>query len=156
MINFDLMFRNLILGSCPNTVIDVERLHQQLKVTAVLNLQTDDDFREWSVDWPGIENHYAMLGMQCVRVPILDWNAEDLKVHLETAVQSLDQLIEDDHRVYVHCTAGIGRAAATVIGYLAWVEGYGVDKALEYVGSRRKIKPYVDVIRDVAAMHIDT
>jgi len=153
MIDFSLMFNNLILGSCPTSVVDVDRLGNQLKVTAVLNLQTDDDFAQWGVDWPGIENHYVNHNIVLSRVPIIDWDEDDLRVHLETAVSALDALIEDDHRVYVHCTAGVGRAAATVIGYLAWVEGYGFDKAVEYVTSRRKVKPYLDTIAELTAQN---
>ena len=153
MIDFSLMFKNLIVGSCPKGTVDVERLHNQLKVTAVLNLQTDADFAEWGVDWSGIERHYEMLDMVCTRVPILDWHEDDLAVHLNTAVDALDALIEDDHRVYVHCTAGVGRAAATVIGYLAWVEGYGFEKAVEYVTSRRDVQPYLETIERLAQEH---
>lgn len=32
------------------------------------------------------------------------------------------------YRVYVHCTAGLGRAPAVVIAYLFWFKDMGLDE----------------------------
>ena len=60
MINFDVIFNNLLLGSCPRSPVDLNRLSMSAKTTAVLNLQTDDDYAKWGVDWPALADHYAV------------------------------------------------------------------------------------------------
>lgn len=155
MINFDMMFKNLFIGSCPKTPVDVDRLHNSLKVTSVLNLQTDDDFAQWGVNWPAVEARYVDTGIACTRFPILDWHEDDLRLRLDDAAHTLAELIALEHRVYVHCTAGIGRAPATVMAYLAWHAGYSLDDAIDYVASRRKVQPYLEAIRDVDAQRVN-
>lgn len=154
MISFDMMSRSLFLGSCPKSVVDVDRIHSSLKITAVLNLQTDEDFPEWDVDFEAVQNRYAETDIELVRVPILDWNEADLRIHLASAIDTLAGLIEAEHRVYVHCTAGVGRAPATVIGYLALYEDMTVEEAVAFVEQRRRIKPYVAAIEDVVASRV--
>ena len=51
------------------------------------------------------------------------------------------------HTVYVHCNAGINRSPSTVVAYLHWIEGMGLDEALDYVISQRPCDPYRDVIQ---------
>ena len=41
--------------------------------------------------------------------------------------------------VYVHCTAGMNRAAATVIAYLSMYQGMSVAESYDYVKSHRTI-----------------
>lgn len=153
MINFDLIFRYLLLGSCPKHPVDLERLQHSAKTTAVLNLQTDDDFEQWSVNWPALEAYYAQADkLHLERVPIVDWHEGDLEKRLITAATTLNDLVSANHRVYVHCTAGVGRAPATVIAWLAWYQDYSIDEAVQFVRSRRQCDPYVDAIRRADAV----
>lgn len=49
------------------------------------------------------------------------------------------------HRPYVHCTAGINRATLTVVGYLTFFLGMGMDEAVALVkGARPQAHPYID------------
>jgi hypothetical protein len=41
----------LFIGSHPQAVDDIERLRQESAVTAVLNLQTDEDMRAVNLNW---------------------------------------------------------------------------------------------------------
>jgi len=154
MISFDMISRSLFLGSCPKSVVDVDRIHSSLKISAVLNLQTDEDFPAWDVDFAAVQQRYVEAGIELVRVPILDWDEADLRVRLANAIDVLAELIAAEHRVYVHCTAGVGRAPATVIGYLALHENMSVEQAVAFVEERRRIKPYVAAIEDVVAARV--
>lgn len=149
MINFDMLRRNLFIGSCPKTPVDIDRIRSSLKVTAILNLQTDEDFDKWEVDFESVKEHCEELGVELVRFPIIDWNEDDLRIRLRESTEHLARLVADGHRTYVHCTAGIGRAPAAVIGYLVWHEDIDLDDAVAYVKKNRQCDPYVHVIREI-------
>jgi len=53
----------LTLGSHPQTTDDIEKLRRESGVTAVLNLQTDDDMRAVNVVWEPLEAHYQVSGI---------------------------------------------------------------------------------------------
>lgn len=129
--------------------MDLERLQSGPKISAVLNLQTDSDFKALRLNWPKIRQGYVDRNMRFERWPITDFSPEDLELRLEGAANLLGQLIAGGHRVYVHCTAGVGRAPATVIAYLAWHSGMDIDEAYQLVKSLRACDPYIDVIRSV-------
>ena len=42
-------------------------------------------------------------------------------------------------KIYIHCTAGMGRAPATACIYLVWKHGYNLDHARNHVKYHRPI-----------------
>lgn len=50
-------------------------------------------------------------------------------------------------RVYVHCTAGLGRAPAVIIAYLYWFRGLPLHQAYDYLTSIRPCGPKKEAIR---------
>ena len=77
--NFDEILPNLFVGSCPRDRSDIEWLKTSLGITAVLNLQTDQDFAHWDINWVAMESAYQALGVQVRRVPVKDFHADDLE-----------------------------------------------------------------------------
>lgn len=136
----------LFVGSFPQSKDDVERLHRA-GVTAVLNLQTDDDMRHFNLDWNSLEAHYGARGMELRRVPVKDFDGADLKEKLSECVRVLSELREAGHRVFVHCTAGAGRSPSVVAAYLHWRQGLELDQAVELVKKIRPSSPNADAIR---------
>ncbi len=149
MINLSRINPQLYIGTYPQNPVDLDRLKSGPKITAVLNLQTDDDFIALGIDWQKIEKGYLERDMLCQRWPITDFSPENLEQKLEVAATLLDRLISVDHRVYVHCTAGVCRAPAAVIGYLAWHQNMNLDEAYCFVREQRACDPYIDAIRSV-------
>jgi protein-tyrosine phosphatase len=147
VINLSRIKSEIFIGSYPQNTVDLDRMKSGPKITAVLNLQTDDDFSALGVNWRKLERGYQDREMVCQRWPITDFSPQDLEQKLENAAILLDQLISVGHRVYVHCTAGVGRAPATVIGYLAWHEDMDIDEAYRFVREQRRCDPYIDAIR---------
>lgn len=154
MINFSLIKPQLFIGSYPQSEVDLDRLKSGPKITAVLNLQTDADLAALRVKWPRLERGYQARDMVCQRWPIIDFSPQDLERRLEGAALVLDKLINVGHRVYVHCTAGVGRAPAAVIGYLTWHQNMGLDEAYQLVTGQRACDPYMAAIRLVHAARI--
>ena len=137
---------NIFVGSYPKNEADIDRLVTRLDITAVLNLQTDDDFRVLGIKWSGFLQAYKARGILCMRYPIVDFSPNNLENRLEGAVDVLGQLLGNGYRVFVHCTAGACRAPAVVIGHLAWNQRMGPKAAINLVKRLHPCSPYVDSI----------
>lgn len=145
--DFDQILPSVLLGSCPESTEDVDRLIRDASVTAVLSLQTEEDFDYLNLDWDRFQAHYQGLGIEVRRVPVRDFDQEDLRENLPDCVDALRRLLDDDHTVYVHCNLGIGRSPSVVTAYLHWVRGWDLDEALDHVTGCRACSPNLDAIR---------
>ena len=143
----DQVLPQVVLGSCPETPADVDHLRDAFAVTAVLNLQTDEDMDYLGLDWDRLQACYRESGMRLCRVPVRDFDREDLRRHLPEGVETLRRLLADDQMVYVHCTAGIGRSATVVVAYLHWVQGRDLDRAAGLVAGSHACSPNLEAIR---------
>lgn len=153
MINFNPIKAAIFVGTCPHNDVDVERLYTGPGITAVLNLQTDEDFSVMGIDWELLDRQYTQRDIAVRRWPIRDFDPAHLEQRLAGAVARLDELLGAGHQVYVHCTAGVSRAPAVVIAYLSWCCGWDLDTAYQFVRSQRLCSPYLDSIR-AATSHI--
>ena len=111
---------NLFVGTFPGSPEDIDRLRRE-GVTAVLNVQTDEDMADWGVDWDRMESYYRETGIEVRRVPVRDFDPDDLRRKLPRCVEALDELLHQGHTVYVHCNMGVNRSPSIVIAYLHWV-----------------------------------
>ena len=73
------------------------------------------------------------LGMIMARRPIRDFDIEDMRRQLPDAISSLARLLGAGHKVYVHCTAGLGRSPLVTLGYLTLVDNYTPDDAIQTI-----------------------
>ena len=141
------MLPHLLVGSSPTSPEDVALLKREMGVTAVLNLQTEEDFASFEIDWSRLETRYRQLGIDVRRVPVQDFDPDSLRQNLPKCVDALDELLRDGHTVYVHCNMGVNRSPSVAIAYLHWVRSRSLDEAVEHVTARRRCAPYVDAIR---------
>jgi protein-tyrosine phosphatase len=151
MIIFDRIIDRIFVGTCPTNLIDVQRL-KQAGITAVLNLQSDIDFEKIRIDWPAMEQHYQNAEIVVYRVKIVDFDDDNLTENLPGATQILANMIDNDHSVYVHCTAGMQRSPSVVIGYLAWSRRFGLNEAVKLVMTARNCDPPLSVLENVDAL----
>ena len=135
------------VGACPDTHEQIGTLKYHLGVTAVLNLQTDEDMERLGHDWRKLSAHYRREKIKVCRVPMRDFDAEDLRKNLPRAVQVLGELLRQQHTVYVHCTAGLGRSPSVVIAYMSWVQQRELDDAAQFVTRCRPSSPNVEAVR---------
>ena len=136
----------LVIGSCPITAGDVGQLKAE-GITAVLNLQTDEDLKPREIDWPAMTDAYRHAGIEIRRFPIADFSPQDMRRKLRAAVAVLDGLIRAGHVVYVHCNAGINRSPTVAVAYLHWVEKWDLMAAYAHLISCRPCDPYVQEIK---------
>jgi len=146
MINFGPIETNIYIGNAPQTAVDVSRLNQ-MAVTAVLSLQSDQDFKNYRIDIDELQNAYNANDILFQRFPIIDFDEQDLGKKLAQPVQALHRLLEAEHRIYVHCNAGVCRAPATVLGYLCHYRGMGIEQGLAYIRENRpQANPYIRAV----------
>ena len=145
--DFAQVLPEVYVGSCPASLEDIDLLHRKLGVTAVLSLQTDEDLERLDCDWPRLRAHYRRLQIRVRRVPVQDFDGDDLRRQLPRCVQALGELLRDHHTVYVHCTAGVNRSPSVVITYLNWVQQYELDQAVRLVADSRPCSPDLEAIR---------
>jgi protein-tyrosine phosphatase len=144
---YDQIIPGIYCGSCPTSATDIDALQREAGINAVLNMQTDEDFDYWSIDWRQLEEYYRQAGIEVRRVPVRDFDPDDLRSKLRSCVAALDELLKQGHCVYVHCNAGMNRSPSTVIAYLHWMGGQDLDAAVAHVLRCRPCDPCVDVIR---------
>ena len=119
------------------TPADLRKIKATTGVSAVLSLQHDDCLGYWSIDYQEMSAYGARLGLHLVRCPMRDFDVADQRRRLAFAVAALSNLQAQGHRTYVHCTAGLGRAPLTVLGYLSWVEEQSPDDAIKVIHRAR-------------------
>lgn len=147
MINFNSIEAELFVGSAPQNKVDVERL-KQMKITAIVSLQSDADLKSHRIEWPKLQSAYQYNDIVVQRFPIADFDEVDLGNRLAQPVKTLNSLLNVGHRVYVHCNAGICRAPATVLGYLCHYRGMSYEQGLEYIRvNRPQANPYKRAVK---------
>ncbi|OIT39281.1 PREDICTED: phosphoglucan phosphatase LSF2, chloroplastic [Nicotiana attenuata] len=149
--NYTLITENLIVGSQPQKVEDVDHLKKEENVAFILNLQQDKDIEFWGIDLQSIVKRCSDLGIHHMRRPAKDFDPDSLRGVLPKAVSSLEWAIsEGKGRVYVHCTAGLGRAPAVSIAYMFWFCGMDLNTAYDTLTSKRPCGPNKRSIRAAA------
>lgn len=135
----------LYIGSCPITAGDVAQLGRE-GITAVLNLQTDEDFQPRDIDWPAMQDAYGSAGIEILRFPIADFSPQDMRRKLRPCVGILAGLIGAGRVVYLHCNAGINRSPTVALAYLHWIQKWDLMAAYAHVIASRPCDPYVQEI----------
>jgi len=119
------------------TTDDLRRIRSEAVASGILSLQHDDCLAYWGIDYEPMHRFGTGIGLRMERCPIRDFDRADMRRRLPEAVSSLSKMISNGHRVYVHCTAGMGRSPLTVLGYLSFVRGYSPDAAIRLIRAER-------------------
>ena len=146
MISYSQIETDIFIGSAPQSSVDVARL-LELNVSAVLSLQSDEDFRSHGIDWKKIQSIYRYNDIEVQRFQINDFDETDMGNKLVPPVQMLNDLLTQGKCVYVHCNAGVCRAPGTVLAYLSHYRGMSVEQGLVYIRRKRpQANPYIGAV----------
>jgi protein-tyrosine phosphatase len=144
--NLSQVLPRLFVGSCPANADDINHLKADYGITAILNLQTDQDFDYCDLDWNRIETRCRELAIEVRRIPIRDFDGLDLRKNLPQCVQVLSDLLSDGRTVYAHCNVGAGRSPSVAIAYLVSRQGWKLDDAIEHITKSRSCSPDIEAI----------
>jgi predicted protein tyrosine phosphatase len=160
-LNWSEIREDILVGSCPMTVEDIDRIHAQSNATALLSIQSEQCRATFDISYENHQRHGRRRGLVMVNAPMRDFDPADQRQRLPNAVRALHRLLDAKHRVYVHCTAGVNRAPLTVLSYLTFVEGMTIERALRLIHTARPEaapywEPYHNCWQDLAIEHRDT
>jgi predicted protein tyrosine phosphatase len=155
MVDYDQILPDLYIGTCPQSLKDIQELKKRLRVSAVLNLQTDHDIRERGIDWKMLGTQYMERGIDIHRVPMRDFDYDDQEEKLSEAVSVLSKLLTSGHVVYLHCNAGTSRSPLVAMAYLHWCRKMTSEEAVRYVKERRPSFPNEELLLTRPNAHLD-
>ncbi|KAG7671474.1 hypothetical protein Ndes2526B_g09363 [Nannochloris sp. 'desiccata'] len=138
---------DVIVGSQPRNAGDIAHLANENNVRAILNLQQDKDLHHWGVNLHELFCASSDHGIELIRTPAVDFDPHSLRATLPTAVAALERARKNHGRVYVHCTAGLGRSPAVAIAALYWFTDMDLDTAYMYLTDIRPCGPNKEAIR---------
>jgi protein-tyrosine phosphatase len=137
----------LLIGEFPDHH-DIPWLKQNYAITAVHNLQDDEDLRINGLDPRRLSEEYEANRIRFVRTPIQDGSADAMAQRLAAALADLRALMDDNQRVYLHCNAGMNRAPTLAIAFLRAYRGMSLEEAMQHVKRRRPCGPFMTVLED--------
>jgi hypothetical protein len=138
--------KDLAVGSYPHAPEHVEFLRDEAGVSAVVCLQSDDDFRSRGIQWPILWRVYTTYGLGVQRVPIRDLDPKDFERHIDLAVEAIAAFVHAERKTYVHCTAGLNRSPTAIIAFLIKHRGLTLEEALAWTKERHACVPYSDIL----------
>ena len=140
---------SLLCGTQPRDLREVGVLAEEHGVTHIVCLQRDEDAAHWGVDLQGVAREAERRGIRHRRAEARDFDPHSLRKALPAAVRLIDEGLSarSPSRVYVHCTAGLGRAPAACIAWLKWFGGLDLEAATRQVTAIRPCGPRRDAVR---------
>lgn len=72
---------------------------------------------------------------------IIDYTGTNLDEHLKEIIQFVDDAIDNEGKVLVHCQLGVSRSPSVVAAYLVACKGFSAEKAILTIRQMRDILP---------------
>ena len=134
---------DLVIGACPMTTSDIDTIHKKTGATAMLSVQTEECRDAFGIDYDEHRRYVKRKGLVLVNTPMRDFDPPEQRRRLPHAVASLHRVLDEGHKVYVYCTAGINRSPLTVLGYLTFMEGMSKEAGFGLIlRGRPQAEPY--------------
>jgi len=157
-LSFDDIDHNIYVGAYPQCKEDVLTM-KAAGVTGVMNLQTDEDIHKRQVNMEMMGKHYADAGIELCRFPILDFHGADMAAKGKFAAKEVGRLLHNNGKggkVYIHCTAGMGRAPAVACLYLVHREGWKLEDIMGHIKARRpSVGPNYEAMKEAIRNGLD-
>lgn len=126
---------------------------RRMGISAVVNLQTDEDLLRCGVSSDTLALAYEKAGIELRRLPIADFSMEELDRWLPAAAaQVAEVLANPEAKLYLHCTAGVNRSPTAAAAYLIKLLGISALDACSYLVSRRACNPTLEILENYEAL----
>ena len=101
-------------------------------ITHIINLRSEfDDAEHGLTIESNCADHYCHL-------PTVD-DEPIAESHVARGIEFIDDAVDRDGKVYIHCSAGVGRAPTMAAAYLI-SKGYSAEDALDQI---RRVRPFI-------------
>ncbi|KFH07529.1 serine/threonine specific protein phosphatase [Toxoplasma gondii MAS] len=144
--HYSTIFPRFFVGSCPRQLKHIRHLKEELKVTCVVNLQTEQDLCNNYPDpiassrsAEAVSQLYDGSGLRYVWLPTADMCDSARKIAVANAAFLLLGLFQSGHSVYMHCNAGVGRSVAAACAFLCFAVGLDLRKVNFLICARRPV-----------------
>ena len=127
---------HIILGAEPLRNKGHFNAIKQMGVTFVLSKIENFEYKDGLLTKPVKPQSWGEANITLWRSPTVDGASVD-HAQLWADVQVMHAEIQRGGKIYVHCKAGQGRSAMTVIGYYMVYHGMNFDQAYAFVRSKR-------------------
>eukprot|EP00914_Ancora_sagittata_P006273 GHVO01012729.1.p1 GENE.GHVO01012729.1~~GHVO01012729.1.p1 ORF type:complete len:341 (+),score=58.06 GHVO01012729.1:86-1108(+) len=151
-IEYDNIIDRVWVGTCPRHIDHLRHLAKDLKISTVINYQTNEDLQ---VNWMDVEGHpawegrtpglarqlCAKEGMTYIHFPTTDMDTDARAAAMATSAWIVHGLLNNPNctGLYIHCNAGVGRSIASVCGYLRSILNLPVRVVNLFVCARRPV-----------------
>ena len=137
------------MGACPfgipwNALADIliyrpeiSRITKNISICGEASIPTAKGFSA-ILNVAAQSSYEPPAGVEYRKVALTDDGGNDCD-QLDRAVDTLHELVQQGHRVLVHCRQGVSRSPSVVAAYLSKYEGHTLNSALEVVQNGRKI-----------------
>ena len=121
-LNYDYIADGIYIGTNQCCILGLVEVLKREDITADVSLEEDKLDAPYGVD-------------VYIWIPVVDEMAPTYD-QLSFGVESIEKLVSQNRKIYVHCKNGHGRAPTFVAAYLIR-KGYGLEDAINFVKSKR-------------------
>ena len=97
-LNWDEINASIVVGSCPMSTEDIDRIRLGTHASALFSVQHDACLEHFGIDYAAHARHGRETGLEMVRYPIRDFDPGEMRKHLPGAVRVLADLLRSGHR----------------------------------------------------------
>src|ERR1700722_18663111 len=137
----------LLVGEFPRPD-DIAWLKSELGITAIHNLQDDEDLALNGLRERELAEACRANGIKFVRTQIQDGSADAMAERLSYTLAAPGNLIGAGERVYLHCNAVLHRAPTLALASLRAHGEMSLDEACAHVKGRRACGPFMTILGD--------
>lgn len=106
------------MGPYPFKTSEIDEMKRK-GITAVLNLQTQEEMNLMGIDWPAQLQTYRQYGIETVvHHPCSNLSQDYSNKTFEASQQLFSLVNKRNMTVFIHCSSGLVRAPTTVLAYL--------------------------------------
>ncbi len=120
---------------------------KQMGITAVVSMQSDQDLADFRIPINELLMAYEASSIEFNRIPTQDFDRKTLSSNISKAIIAIEKAMTPRWaKVYLQCTAGVNRGPTVAAAYLMKTKRLSAQSAYDYVLSRRRCNPFLDVL----------
>ncbi|NGX62864.1 MAG: hypothetical protein KR126chlam6_00266 [Candidatus Anoxychlamydiales bacterium] len=136
---FNQINKNIFLGAVPLKNLDHFTIFKDNNIKAVLSIIEEIDTKKETIFVSPINlSFWKQNSIDHLHISCKDLYPPSLK-DLDLAADYIHKKIQENKKIYVHCTAGRSRSAMAIICYLMKYKNMSYEDAFKYVKSKRDL-----------------